>query len=146
MSENVDYLILDPAAGDTVRRPILAVGSTLRPEFERMVARGEDVIEVAAPPPMPSRSGDAWAPCFWDAQAGEVQDRPAVPALAIEAGAVDLSALPAGAAVTFRNEAGEELTLTDLAEPVTLADPGEYRVAVDPPFPWLPARQVIEVA
>ncbi|MGK8234061.1 hypothetical protein ACLGGT_07735 [Roseovarius sp. MS2] len=51
--------------------------------------------------------------------------------------AYDLSALPEGSVVTVLNEAGDELTLSDLSEPLTLLDPGLYRLTVAPPLPWV---------
>lgn len=50
--------------------------------------------------------------------------------------AYDLSALPEGSVITVRNEAGDEMTLSDLSEPLTLIDAGRYRLAVAPSFPW----------
>lgn len=48
-----------------------------------------------------------------------------------------LSDLPAGSLVTVRNEAGDELMIADLSEPLTLLDAGLYHLTVAPPFPWV---------
>ena len=48
-----------------------------------------------------------------------------------------LSDLPAGSLVTVRNEAGDELMIADLSEPLTLLDAGLYHLSVAPPFPWV---------
>lgn len=48
-----------------------------------------------------------------------------------------LSDLPAGSLVTVRNEAGDELAISDLSEPLTLLDAGLYHLAIAPPFPWV---------
>jgi hypothetical protein len=58
----------------------------------------------------------------------------------------DLSTLPAGTTVTIRNEIGDVLEITDLAEPVDLIDAGTYQVRLSPPFPWLALDATIEVS
>ncbi len=74
--------------------------------------------------------------------------RPSVPTLAGGSAPhhLDLSEIPPGSDVTIENEAGDAVSVADLAAGVTLADPGRYRVRVDPPFPAIPLDQTIEVA
>ncbi|WP_306133054.1 hypothetical protein [Roseivivax marinus] len=57
----------------------------------------------------------------------------------------DLSTLPAGTTVAIRNEIGDTLEITDLAEPLELVDAGTYQVRLSPPFPWLALDATIAV-
>lgn len=69
-----------------------------------------------------------------------VEPKPVVPvpdAVQPVGWAYTLSDLPAGTLVTVRNEAGDELAITDLSEPLTLLDAGLYHLALAPPFPWV---------
>lgn len=57
----------------------------------------------------------------------------------------DLSTLPAGTTITIRNEIGDTLEITDLADPLELVDAGMYQMRLSPPFPWLALNATIEV-
>lgn len=74
---------------------------------------------------------------------GEYVPRPVTPAPSASYG---LTALPSGTTVTVRNEAGDELVITDLSETLTLSDPGTYRFTVIPPFPHTEVRTKVEVS
>ena len=54
---------------------------------------------------------------------------------------LSLADLPLGSQFTITNEAGEQLVLTDFAEPLQISDPGTYQIMVEPPFPYLPHEQ-----
>ncbi|SHI91205.1 hypothetical protein [Wenxinia saemankumensis] len=77
-------------------------------------------------------------------------ERPApygFPAAARAPFSVDLTYWPEGTAIAVMNEALEESTFTtDAADPVlTLADPGRWRLIVEPPFPYRDETVYVEV-
>lgn len=74
---------------------------------------------------------------------GALVARPTVP---LPSATYDLTSLPAGTVVTVENEARETLEITDLTETLTLTDPGSYLFRVEPPFPYMPIKAVVEVA
>lgn len=57
----------------------------------------------------------------------------------------DLTQLPENTVVIVRNEAGDELVITDLTEPLTLVDSGTYWLEVEPPFPFQSINTTVEV-
>lgn len=57
----------------------------------------------------------------------------------------DLTSLPTGTTLTVSNEAGDELSISDLSEVLTLVDTGTYWFKVTPPFPYMPLDAAVEV-
>lgn len=100
-----------------------------------------------------TRPGEAWIEALADLRRDRVADGQIVPRPAIAAippggpapVVVDPGLWPTGSTLTARNEEGDEIVLTDPPEPLVLTDPGIYRLAVAPPWPWLPATGTVEV-
>ena len=78
-------------------------------------------------------------------QDGVVVPRPAVSGWFITTAPawLSLADLPSGSQFSISNEAGDQLVITDLAEPLHLTDPGTYQIVVAPPFPFLPHEQTL---
>ena len=74
---------------------------------------------------------------------GQLTPRPAVPEPSAN---YDLTALPAGTTVTVIDESGAAHEITDLSEALTLEGPQKYIVTVEPPFPYMRVRSIVEVA
>lgn len=91
--------------------------------------------------------GDASNPDTHFVTDGQVIPRPELPAFLAGPAplALDLTGLPMGARVLVRNADGDQLEVTDFATPLTLRDPGPYRVQVAAPWPWRPLDQLLEV-
>lgn len=84
-----------------------------------------------------------------DVVAGLIVPRPVLsawPAQMQAPATLDMTNLPAGAVVRAANEAGEAAVTDDPADPIALTGAGDtYSVNVDPPWPWIPLEQMIEV-
>lgn len=44
--------------------------------------------------------------------------------------------LPVGTTVRVVDDLGDEHVVTDMTQPIVLADPGTYQITVKPPAPW----------
>lgn len=67
------------------------------------------------------------------------------PTVTLPSASYDLTTLPVGTTITVKNEANDELVISDLSETLTLTDPGEYWFDVEPPFPYMPLKTSVEV-
>lgn len=67
------------------------------------------------------------------------------PTVTLPSASYDLTTLPVGTTITVKNEAYDELIISDLSETLTLIDPGEYWFDVEPPFPYMPLKISVEV-
>lgn len=59
--------------------------------------------------------------------------------------AIDLSVYPVGSTFTARNTEGDEITIIDLSQPLTLIDAGVYQISISPPWPWMALDHAVEV-
>lgn len=116
---------------------------------------GKVVMTAVAPSAPETPPVDGWALGEGHATVGQAmiggvpQDRPTVMHGWAATGAapvtLGMGALPAGTTVAAINEAGEFVTTDDPADPIILADPETYTVAINPPWPYLPETLEIEL-
>lgn len=144
----IEFVIYRADIGSDEARPIEAYRSSSSGTLEDLTLyQGEAAFEVAHPEKMGGKSGDEFSSNYLNVVTGDIGPRPAMTLLG--GGSLPLTVpldhLPPGTTVTLCNEAGDELVLTDLSEPVTLPDAGTYIAKATAPFPWLPLNTTIEV-
>ncbi len=79
---------------------------------------------------------------------GAATARPQLPGLPASNGfplVLDLSAYPDGCQLQVTNESGGVLELTTPSESITLEDPGDYLIHVEPPFPHIRTYETLTV-
>lgn len=137
----------DPPAEETPRDPPLAQASYYEPATGRivgsMMAHEADI--AASTPPGCGVIAGQWDAARFYVLDGEAVLRPETAEPEREGSVILFGAYPPESVVTVTNEAGDEIAFAASEGPLTLLDPGLYRLRIEPPFPHHPVAIKVEI-